>query len=159
VADDIDQPHHETLELAYDLFKGILSKQMEAVDALDAKAVQTIAAATVAAGVSALAGDTELCPELIAAALGLYIAALAASVWALWPRGWALLHGAQAIWDTTWSYTPTEFRHAMIARIAADAASNRSKIRSKALAVRIGLIVAGVEVAAVVVAVIEAALR
>jgi hypothetical protein len=159
VADDAEQPQEETLELAYDLFKDVLNRQMQAVVALDAKAVQTIAAATVAAGVSALGGQADLCPALMVTALVVYLGVLCASVWALWPRSWALLHGAQSIWDTVWSYTPSEFRHSLIARVCEDAAFNHRLIRSKARAVRVGLITAALEVAVVVVAVVEAAVR
>lgn len=159
MTDDDAAPDEKTVELVYDLFRGILDRQMEAVDALDTKAVQTIAAATVAAGVSAIGGRNDLCPEIMAVALVLYVATVTASVCALWPRRWARLHGASSIWNTVWSYTPAEYQHAMIARISEDAEFNQSRIATKAMALRVALVLAALQVAAVVIAVVEATLR
>ena len=158
-ADESPQPEDETIELAYELFKDIPERQMQAVDALDVKAVQTFAAASVVAGFTVVGKSEGLCPEILAVALGIYLLAVAASVWALWPGKWVPLHGADKIWGTTWSYSASEFRHAMIGRIRQDAATNRDKIRNKANALRLALVLTGLEVVAVVVAAPEAFLR
>ncbi|MGA8521680.1 MAG: hypothetical protein WB807_01325 [Candidatus Dormiibacterota bacterium] len=131
----------DTVEFILNHTRGVPVRQTQTMDALDGKAGQLFAAASLVLGFSGLllAHPHRLHPiqaGLIFGALGVYLGAVTFIVFAVNPRRYRLVDHATTLWEDYKTFTPEQIRGALVREIPEVAAFNQGIIIRKATCVR-----------------------
>lgn len=127
-----------TLDVVYELFREVPERQLQAVDALDSKAAQLLAAGSVVLGFTAV-GAGEVWPPFVAAALVAYGGLAWQALGALRPRPWRAWRDPWGTWSAVWELPPAEAKYALLARLRDDVPANAGWIKEKGRHVRLAL--------------------
>jgi len=120
-----------TVAFLVDLLKETLKDQSAAVQALDAKAVQVFAAATVLLGFVVTNPDTFAGHRgMLVTALAFYVGAAIATVTAIWPRGICVLP-SDTLWNQLYDEDVDDARHTVITYISRGYRPNETVLRDK----------------------------
>lgn len=138
--------NRETLKLLVDLAKDTPGEQVRLGASMDGKLVQVFAAATILIGLAATASGNDAIPSyLVFAAVGAYVGTAAASIYGLWVRTMRVSDTPNELWTKLYDVDPDDARHSVIADLADGYPENEGTLDCKRLALKIALILTGVE--------------
>jgi len=142
-----------TVAFLVELLKDTLKDQSAAVQALDAKAVQIFAAATVVLGLVVTSPNTLAGHRgMLIAALALYVGVAISTVAAIWPRRICVLP-SDTLWNQLYDEEVDDARHTVITLISRGYRPNETVLRDKRRALIGALACTGVETLLVALAV------
>ena len=124
------EPSPDTLRLLYHHLKGAPFRRMRDGDRQESKVINVFAAATILIGLAGVAQPSTtklqwLVVLLSVLAVVAYAAAVAGTVFTIWPRAYRAADYDDTLWPTFWDMTPREIQHAIIEDITAGAAANK----------------------------------
>jgi hypothetical protein len=148
----------ETLTFILEYTKGAPQIQLANADALDAKAMQILAAAGVTLGFVGLSnlqpGGKAAAIVVLLAALVFFVATAATVLLQLGPKTFRQSQAADQLWPKHWHEDVATIEHALVQDIAAAYEHNRPLLDSKATSVRLALLFLSLEAVCVVAAVV-----
>lgn len=147
--------HPETLDFILDYIKDGPKRQLEAASAIDSKALQVFAAASIVVGLAS-AGPLRhgTAAWVYGAGLFVYLAAAAAAFDVLRTRKFRVVDDADHIWPRYWNVELAKVKYALVADITAAFEHNAELLGDKAFALKCLVGATAAEVALVGAAVI-----
>jgi hypothetical protein len=150
------EPIDATVELIYEQCRDGTTRQMASVDAIDAKAIQVFAAASVVLGLGTFtSGDLDaLTGFLYGLAIVLYLLVACATFQIIRARQFRVVDGADRWWRSHRLVEPTYLREQLLDDLASSFAENRLLLDEKGRPLNCLLIATAIESALVATAVI-----
>ncbi len=155
-------PRPDTIEVFYDLTKGVLERQIDNARDLDAKILQIFSVATIAAGLAGFstAGSQAFRGNwadaaLLALAFAAYAAMAYVSYQHLKPRRWKRLN-YPAFWNEGQYLKASQVRHSVIAKVVDNYADNQRMLGEKVSTIRLALATTAVEIVLIGAALVSA---
>jgi hypothetical protein len=145
-----------TLDLLFELTRHAPEAQLRNVDSIDAKIVQVFAVASVLIGLASLRGvhHQTIAGILLGAAVVAFLFVAYHVLRTLWTTRFRILISPTQLWRDYWADSPDSIKHAVVADIAGGYAQNEELLQQKYRALGRALVGAGVEAAAIGIALV-----